>query len=518
MSAPTIHASSGRHDRVGYIRRLVSLWRAGKSGIFQVRFGRRRQKLFILSGGVVACRAYMESEAARSVRLVGPEGIGAAMSWATGEWSFQPMAAAASGVDPGLHPAGAMAELWRSVCQSLPASEAMVALSERGDEAILPGPELADCLPAFALPAPLDGLAESLGAGASVEVLFRAFPDYGPELARAIWMLDAAGLLDPEDGAYVQCVRALMDVRPVEEAASLISAVGRSAGRSRPQPGDAPASPPVRPAPRAPSRDLTGVLAAEHARRMGRDYYGFLGIAANAPQLLVDRICKRYIQRWRSASANHSLPDEARAQARDLFAAIQQVAEVLTDPARRRDYDRLLARGSAPVVRPGELPSPEDSGPPSILPPVDAPPAASTYERGRLLLERGEYAAAVRYLRRARMEAPSEPDILADLGWVTWMLQGTDEAAVGGEDPEEYIQLAMTFDRLNPRALEYLARIAMAGEDRDEQQRRLKDLLRVAPETEWAREALKSLMFARKEPAPEGGGRGLLFWRKGGSH
>ncbi len=503
---------------MGYIRRLVSLWRSGKSGIFQVRFGRRRQRLFVLSGGVVACQAYMESDAERSVRLVGPEGIGAAMSWATGEWSFQPMPPAAVGVDPRLLPEGAMAEVWRSVCQNLPASEAMVALSERGDEVILPGPELADCLPAFALPEPLDGLVEAVGTGASVEVLFRAFPDHGPELARAIWMLDAAGLLDPDDGAYLQCVRALMDVRPVEEAASVVSEVRpRGPGGSR-EPSEAVSDrPPARPAPKAPGRDLVGVLAAEHARRIGRDYYGFLGVAANAPQLLVNRLCKRYVQRWRSASANHSLPDGARAQAQDLLAGIQQVSEVLTDPVRREDYDRLLARGSAPVVGASEVLVPEDSGSPSGLQPVDVPPPTTSYERGRLLLERGEYAAAVRYLQRARMDAPSEPDILADLGWATWMLQGTDEIA-GGEEPEEYIRLAMTFDRLNPRALEYLARIAMAGEDRDEQQRRLKDLLRVAPEIEWAREALKSLMFTRKDPAVESGGRSLLFWRKGSSH
>jgi len=518
--APTLR-SSGRHDRAGYVRRLVALWRSGKSGVFQVRFGRRRLKIFILSGAAVACRTYLESDEERTVQVAGPEGVGAALSWATGDWVFQPMPGASVHVDPDLQPRTSLAELWHSVLKTIPASEAMVAVSERGDDIIEPGPDLADCFPLFEALAPLDGLVETLGEGATVDSLFRAFPDDGPDLARMVWMLEAAGLFDPDDIAYIETVRGLMDVQTYDEPPSISligkspSAVSRaSARRTRePRPRRTP-----RPAPQNPSRDLAGILKAEHDRRMGRDYYGFLGVAANAPQLLVNRLCKRYLQRWRSASSNGSLPQEAQALAQELFAAITQVSDVLTEPARREDYDQLLARGAAPLITADSV-----SGvrliPPAGSPARDEAAPTTAYGRGRLLLERGEYVAAARYLEKARQQSPSEADVLADLGWACWMLQGSDDAPpIDADDPEEYIQLALTFDKSNRRALEYLARIAMAGEDLDFQQARLKELLRVVPDTEWAREALKSLMFTRKESASSESGRGLLFWRKGNSH
>jgi len=524
--APTLR-SSGRHDRAGYVRRLVSLWRAGKSGVFQVRFGRRRLKLFIVSGAAVACRTYLESDEERTVQVSGPQGVGAALSWATGDWVFQPMTVAAANVDPSLLPRTALAELWHSVLKTIPASEAMVAVSERGDELIEPGPELEACFPLFEALAPLDRLVEALGEGASIDSLFRAFPDQGPDLARMVWMLEAAGLFDPEDTSYLETVRELMDVQQYDESPSISmvgktpsavsrsSVVRRSSAREPREPRAPRRTPRV--APQNPSQDLAGILKAEHDRRMGRDYYGFLGVAANAPQLLVNRLCKRYLQRWRSASSNGSLPQEAQTLAQELFAAISQIAEVLTEPASREEYDQLLARGAAPLITADSV-----SGV-RLIPPSGAQSQenvpTTAYGRGRLLLERGEYVAAARYLEKARQENPSEADVLADLGWACWMLQGSEDAPpIDADDPEEYIQLAMTFDKSNRRALEYLARIAMAGEDLDYQQTRLKELLRVAPDTEWAREALKSLMFTRKESSTSESGRGLLFWRKGNSH
>jgi tetratricopeptide (TPR) repeat protein len=522
--------STGRHTRGGYVLNLVTLWRARKSGILQVRFGRRRQKIFIVSGVVVACKSYAESDGERDVEVTGPDGVAAALSWATGDWTFQPYTGVEDIVDPALRADSTLAEIWRSVLVNFPASEAMPAMAERAAAPLEPGMGLGECFPGFGVEAPLDRLPRELGDGTTVEALFQAFPDAGGDLARAIWLLDEAGLLDPQDATYTRALRELLDVREIEDAPSVSISLpapssvvrrvesrrvlesrpveGRSSeGRAAQQrSGEAPAS-------KNPSRDLAGILLAEHERRMGRDYYGFLGVASNAPQLLVNRLCKRYLQRWRSASANRSLPEEARILAADLFNAVQQISDVLTDPARREEYDRLLARNDAPVVKAGEgIELPE-------LEPIPEEPisrATTPHQRGQELLERGEYAAALPYLEKARQGQPSDPDVLSDLGWASWMIQGSGGVSSGPQDPEDYIRLALTFDNRNRRALEYLARIAMAGEDGDLQQKRLKDFLRVAPDEEWAREALKSVMFTRKDSSESG--RGLRFWRKGSSH
>ena len=106
-------------------------------------------------------------------------------------------------------------------------------------------------------------------------------------------------------------------------------------------------------------------------------------------------------------------------------------------------------------------------------------------------MEEGDYAKAAALLRVARQEKPSDPDVLAELGWCEWRSAGSD--AQLRESAEEYIRLAVTFDSGHKRGLEYLARMAVDRKDATLARRRLRAFLAVEPDANWARIALHAL-------------------------
>ena len=177
------------------------------------------------------------------------------------------------------------------------------------------------------------------------------------------------------------------------------------------------------------------------------------------------------------------------------------VWQMLKESKNRAQYDERKKNGRAPTVR-GALPTTiadRNMGAPLEAPPdADEPPEASSSgasaggeSRARRLVDEGQFTAAIPLLQRARMDNPSDADTLADLGWAIYKTLGgghpDDE-----DSPDDFVRLALTFEPSNARALEYWARMAIEGGDSDEARRRLKGLVKVHPETGWARLLLKS--------------------------
>ena len=125
-------------------------------------------------------------------------------------------------------------------------------------------------------------------------------------------------------------------------------------------------------------------------------------------------------------------------------------------------------------------------------------------------MSNGDHERARKLLERARRDSPSSPDILADLGWCTWMVQGrtTGDAS----ESEEFLRLAVAFDPRHASALEFLARIAVERGDTDDARQRVKALLRVVPSSGWGNQTLQSLGSASDADAGSSGR--LRFWKK----
>lgn len=256
-------------------------------------------------------------------------------------------------------------------------------------------------------------------------------------------------------------------------------------------------------------------VASDHAKRKQRDFYGFLGLKPGCPIDVVDRRCKHMGARWTGAQ-ELDLDDAGRRKLGHLLHGLQIVWQTLTNEERKIEYDRRMKEGHAPQVE--EIRRALEGSET-----IDDDPATGTADQAevegaeganvsmaRRLMSRGAYGAASRLLEKLRRDEPSNPDVLAELGWAVWKLRGSSG---GGEsDPEDYIALALTFAPRHIPSLEYHARIAFERGELEDLQERLDRLLSADRRNEWALEVLAS--DAIPTSTRRSSGSGLRFWRR----
>lgn len=255
--------------------------------------------------------------------------------------------------------------------------------------------------------------------------------------------------------------------------------------------------------PTAPGAALERVRTA-HSQRGHHHYYAFLGIAPDAPRAALENACNALAAVWNEAASDPGADDVLREQARDLLADTHLVWRTLGDDQRRAEYDRRMARGTAPVLQAVRAPSRPLTQPglPSVPPDGAAPERRAPlapFLQAKKLMEQGEYLSAWPLLQRTRLEQPANADVLAEIGWCAFQLRG--RGLDDGDTPEEYLQLAVTFAPQHGRALEYLCRVALTRGDQSLARKRLRSFLLVEPESHWARNALADLREEEGDPA-----------------
>jgi tetratricopeptide (TPR) repeat protein len=177
-----------------------------------------------------------------------------------------------------------------------------------------------------------------------------------------------------------------------------------------------------RPAPSAraaPSQQETRALIAAKLAGLdgGDDHFAFLGVAPGAAE---GEVQKAYF-----ALAKQLHPDRLRAlsiddverDAQRLFAAINVAFDVLSTPAKRREYEQLLRSGGASAA---EQDIDELAG--RIF------GAEEQFQRGLMALRRNHFAEAVEAFTRAVDLNPEEGEHHALLGWATWCAAADKEA------------------------------------------------------------------------------------------
>lgn len=263
------------------------------------------------------------------------------------------------------------------------------------------------------------------------------------------------------------------------------------------------------------TRDPAMVLRRDYDQRMRKDYYTFLGLDPEATATAIERRARQLAGRWQAAMRSRSVPSEIKELAKELATGVQLVYRTLADPKRRAEYDRRMAAGQAPVLRPIKgatrlstpgSPRPQRPATESTKPGADASGGAPTMnQRIEHFVEAGEWRLAAGLLKEARLINPSDPDVLAHLGWVTWKLEKDEESA------EEFLRLAVTFNGSHAAAIGYLARLSVDTGDTEAAHKWLNRVLELDRGQRWARRALRKLPPLEQEQ-PQ---KGLKFWRKG---
>jgi hypothetical protein len=245
---------------------------------------------------------------------------------------------------------------------------------------------------------------------------------------------------------------------------------------------------------------LPELLATARGHRAGKDFYAFLDLRNDASGADIDEAYTRYTKLWLSAAETEGLPAAGQEDAQALLGAAKKAHDTLSKKKSRKDYDAKLASGltSALIaIEDGE------AKPNSVALPTDD--LGHQLGSARQLIEKGELEVAVTVLSQLRVTHPSNPDVLAELGWATWSYQGEDD-----ESGEEFLQLALTFSPEHVPALEKLGRIAQARGDGAQLADLVGQVQKLDRDNVWAREAAANAAGSGKGAKKRG------FWRRGG--
>jgi hypothetical protein len=550
-------AAKGAHDRKTFVQLMVGLRKMQASGIVQIKFRRRSRKILLVGGQPVAYYSDLPEDTVEKTlvasnlvpadrlkwimdRLAPGEnlteslvmsgalsesdlalhqasrmkvGLGAALSWASGEWSFEPRPnIEATQVDSKLIPRlDILPSVWHGAKQFVGMEDILSQVSDPGLGKMLPAEGLSSGLKLLGLEEPQSKLVEALGKGCTLDELFTKIPDTTGTLVKLVWFLTEAELIKWENGkteSVVDMLKAAETEAPRKRKSE--SSDSRPSGRSTRAP-EPPRTPPAersrarkgRSAAPASSarqqRDVNKVIAKDY-KRMDRDFYAFLGIKSGASDSDIRQQCRRVAKRWRTAQANPNLTDEGLDQVKDLIAGANMAWRTLSNAKARIEYDKRKTSGRAPTVR-GALPTTiadRDMGAPLEVPEEPEAVAESVQgaaseddSRARDLIDQGQFTAAIPLLQRARMENPSSADTLADLGWAIFKTLGGGHPD-DDDSPDDFVRLALTFEPRNNRALEYWARMAIETGDADEARRRLMGLVKMQPGAGWAQLLLES--------------------------
>ena len=536
-------AARGTHERESFVRVFFAIFRNQHSGILDVKFGKRTRTLYFLGGYPIAYRSDLpEDDLGRTLSNANliPEkqinwireklgkdenleqaiimsgaltaeqiadhkqqrlqaNIGAPLQWGSGDWSFQPHSQLnTSRIDPALRPdIGSIAALWHAVQQHVSMDAVFPKVTDPSAGMIALDPLCQALFGQLNVEDAFAGLPDAVGTGCNVEEIFRQVPDGSGNLVKLLWFLEAAGLLHrqgrAQDGTIDGQLKAAADApppKPIAPAAkpkTATKAVSKTSDAREPVPETEPGGEPQKKR-RPPMTD--DQLRAAHRKRMGLDFYAFIGVPPQAPKQAIDRKCKGLARRWRIPGKQRALPEDVTTKVDELLAGVQLVWRTLTDDSHRAEYDKRMSQGRAPKVGDLRAASSAAQATGSGSNQADVPEAglSESHEKARTLMNKGDFKSALSMLKQARVDDPSSPDIMADLGWATWNIQGAKNG-----DAEEFLRLALTFDANHLRGLEYLAKVLVEQSDLDTAKLLIQRLVKLDPQSQWARKALTNL-------------------------
>jgi curved DNA-binding protein CbpA len=201
-----------------------------------------------------------------------------------------------------------------------------------------------------------------------------------------------------------------------EPSSSRIPVASPQAPRSVPVPrsfspgvGGAPqhsSQPPQAPAPRpVESPELAAFKAEirERSARGGADYYELLGVAPDATPSVIQACFFQLAKRWHPDRLGPDLAD-VRDLATKVFSRMSEAHQILSDPARRKEYDELRKDGGGSAEEQEQV--------------QRVIRAATAYQKAEVLIRRNNSVAALDEARKAVELDSSQADYIALLAWI----------------------------------------------------------------------------------------------------
>ena len=530
--------ASGSHSREDFLRVFFALYKNQRNGILDIQFGKKSRKLFFLGGIPIAYRSDLpEDDIGRTLSNANliPEkqvnylkeklsegenlehaivmsgalsaaeiaehkhsrmqtSIGSPLLWGSGTWEFHPRPQIKiANIDPNLRPdPGSLPALWNAVQHHVSMDAVFPKVTDPKAGMIALDPLFKALFSSFNVELDFAGLPEAIGNGASIEEIFRQVPDTTGNLVKLLWMLEAAGLIHREgrlqDNTIEEQIRTAMATPP--PAPKPVASQKKAKKPSAPSPA-AEVADPTSDAQKKRRPPLTDdQLRGVHRKRMGKDFYSFLGLPPGSPKHAIDRKCKGLARRWRIPGKQRELPADVAEKVEELLVSVQLVWRTLTDDKHRAEYDKRLEQGRAPRV--GDLRGATTAPQPKLGSNETDETIGSglhpDHSKARDLIAQNQYKEALALLKKVRVDNPSDPDIMADLGWATWNLQGAKNG-----DAEEFLRLALTFDDRHLLGLEYLAKVLVEKGDLDTARVLIQRLMKLNPSSVWAKKAWKNL-------------------------
>ncbi len=515
----------GAHDRRRYVALAWGLHAAKRTGLLEIRAGRRWRRIHLVGGrpalfsssvagerlfraledgglversalrglgaseldedglarALVAHNCVDAAELRRQRTRLMERGLGASIGWEAGTWSFVDHGDHLRGrYDPALlPPVNLPGAIWAAARTMVHMEEVLAEVSDAAAGPFVPADDLGPRVASLGLTGPLAGLARNIDAdGTPLDELFRRLPDRSGHLVVLLWLLEAAGVLrrpgrplDDEQAALASG-RNLPEAppEPEPEPDADTEPLLELEPLDDPPPPPAPAPSRKRKAPSMPARKLRELVRADHQHRMGKDFYAFLDLPPGSSDADIEATAAQLAGPWEEAAEGAHEDAELEALASDLVAAARLVVSSLCDPRKRREYDKRMEAGSPPLVQGLNKVKPRQAAFSTPGAPVPGPDAERPARaEARRLLAEGDWAGAIARLAPLREEDPSDVDVLADLGWASWKAK---------RDPD-FIRLAVTFDSSNARALEYLGRVYGELGEEDKVARIARTLLKV---------------------------------------
>ena len=418
-------------------------------------------------------------------------------------------------------------------------------------------------------------LGEALLRPRSVQEVRARFPDSGGEISFCLWFLIHAGLVALADSPRASSSpgAARRTSAPAARPQSAGSSPGRR--RASPSRGSVPgardaagtsssgAESPVEytielegvgrpgreriPAVSVPEPSRSGeeLILRDYTTRIDLDHYAFLGVDDEASERQIEAAYQALAPRYRLRNLADDIQGDTRRKAKELLSRLVRAYDELSQPGRRAAYDARLERARRTggmtsrdtTITEVDFPSVDTSGigaAPAPAPPyrvADAPwwpgsadPSALSRRRSRLAKEdgdalvaahqamgRSDHQTAAGLLEGLRARMPSDPGVLAELGWCRFAMSPRNPRAI--DKALEWVDLAQAFQPDGLGGLEIKARILCSTDRTDEAMVALKRLQRQAPDDRWAREEM--LRRGEKVAVPDKG-RGLrrLWGRK----
>jgi len=173
-----------------------------------------------------------------------------------------------------------------------------------------------------------------------------------------------------------------------------------------PPPSDSPPAASV-----APADDPFRQEIRARAESTRDSYYDLLGVARDAPTTAIAAAYFQLAKRWHPDRLGPQYSD-VRELATKIFARMSEAHQILSDPARRREYDELEKTGEGAAEEQEQI--------------QRVVRAAMSIQKAQILLKRNNLAGAEEAARAALDDAPDQADNIAMVAWLEALKPNAD--------------------------------------------------------------------------------------------